>query len=480
MTMLETAPPVSRHKCLVYEGHPREQLPIVVPLLLNGLRDRYRCLYLGSPEMVELVEAELALRGLDVGAELRRGALLLSSDRGHLQNGVFDPRAMIAMLRDSIGQAVQDGFTGLCATGDMAWELGGDENLGRLLEYEALLEKLFPELPLTGICQYRRDALPAAAIQDALLAHRSIHIGPRACGDNLFYIPPEVLLEGGERARDRRGEWMLQQITKILRAENDRDLALEALRRSETEQRMLAQKLIDVNQGLEQLVRERTADLEAFSYSVSHDLRAPLRAVDSFTRILIEDHGRDLHADARGRLDQVLAATSRMTQLIDDLLAFSQASRSPLSSAGVDMTALARDVVEELLGRIPKPAAVVTLGALPAAHGDAALLRQVFINLVDNALKYSAKRPDPRIEIGGRTEAGEHVYWVRDNGAGFDMRHRHKLFEAFERLHAKSQFEGNGIGLALVKRIIDRHRGRVSAEGAVDQGATFTFALPRR
>lgn len=471
---------VSRHKCLVYDGHPREQLPVVVPLLRNGLRDGYRCLYLGDPETVDMVEAALERRDVDVSAELRRGALILTSDRSHLKDGDFDPRAMVEMLRRTVDDAVRDGFTGLCATGDMRWELGDDRNFRRLLEYEALLEKVFSEKPLMGVCQYRRDILPARAIEDALLAHRSVHVGTDLNRDNLFYMPPDLLLEGGDSGRDRRGEWMCGQITRILRAEHDRDLAMEALRRSEAEQRSLARKLADINQGLERIVQERTAELEAYSYSVSHDLRAPLRSVEGYARILLEDHAASLDADARRRVDQILSGAGRMSRLIDDLLAFSQAAKSALKPVDVDMTALAREVLDELLPQARKPAASVTIGSLPRAVGDPALLREVFVNLIGNALKYSGKRDDARIEIGGREEGDGATYWVRDNGVGFDMKYAHRLFGSFERLHGRQDFEGTGIGLALVKRIIDRHAGRVTADGAVGQGATFTFTLPRR
>src|SRR5688500_15938002 len=164
----------SRHKCLIYEGHPAEQLPVVVPLLLDGLRQNWRCLYLGDPEAVGLVDDALAKRGIDTRREIDRKALVLSSDRGHLgSDGRFDPVAMVDGLCSSIDEAVSDGFVGLCATGDMRWELGADENFERLLEYEARLERVFRDRPLRGICQYRRDIVPAYAVRDALSTHQA-------------------------------------------------------------------------------------------------------------------------------------------------------------------------------------------------------------------------------------------------------------------------------------------------------------------
>jgi len=232
---------------------------------------------------------------------------------------------------------------------------------------------------------------------------------------------------------------------------------------------------------LEARVRSRTAELEAanreldsFSYSVSHDLRAPLRAVDGYARMLEEDYAGRLDDEGRRLLGVVREASRRMGQLIDDLLAFSKLGRQEPLRQRLDMTALASEVTEELRRDAP---ATVGMSVLPPAHADAALLKQVWVNLIGNALKYSGKREGARIEIGGREEQAENVYWVRDNGVGFDMRYADKLFGVFQRLHSAAEFEGTGVGLATVRRIVTRHGGRIWAEGAVDRGATFYFTL---
>ena len=235
-------------------------------------------------------------------------------------------------------------------------------------------------------------------------------------------------------------------------------------------------------QELEQRVEERTGELhaanqelESFSYSVSHDLRAPLRAIDGFGRILEEDYGGQLDAEGVRLLGVVRANSRRMGQLIDDLLEFSRLSRQPVAKQAVDMGALAREVTATLR---PAPAQV-ELAPLPHAAADPALLRQVWVNLIDNALKYSGKQPAPRIEIGGREERAETLYWVRDNGVGFDMRYADKLFGVFQRLHAAAEFPGTGVGLAIVQRLVARHGGRVWAESKPGEGACFFFSLPR-
>jgi len=202
------APEVSRHKCLIYEGHPSAQLPVVIPFLVDGLRENWRCLYLGSPDMARIVNRALAERGVDTVLETRRGALLISCSRDGLGNGSFNPGALVQHLCTLIDGAVHDGFQGLCASGDMKWELGADGNFDLLLEYEARLEQVFHEKPLRGVCQYHRDVLPARAIRQALLTHRSLYIGSALNRDNLYYVPPELLLdarEGGDTGGSKQG-----------------------------------------------------------------------------------------------------------------------------------------------------------------------------------------------------------------------------------------------------------------------------------
>jgi signal transduction histidine kinase len=470
---------VSRHKCLIYDGHPSESLPVIVPFLSEGLRDRRKCLYLGDPGMVTMVESALAGNGIDTAHECRRGALVLSSDRSHLDGGGFDPEAMVAMLCGLIDTALREGFQGLCATGDMTWELGTDRNFERLLEYEARLERVFREKPLTGICQYRRDAVPEHAVQDALQTHRSVYVGAELNRDNLFYMPPELLLEDEGRAlREKRGEWMCRQITRILRAEQKRDAAL-------AEQRRLAEQLAETNKDLERRVRERTTDLEAankeleaFSYSVSHDLRSPLRAIDGFVGMLLEDHAKSLDAEGRRLLDVVVKNARKMGALIDDLLEFSRLGRTAMRASPVDMKALVDEALQELLASSPGRRIETKVAALPAAFGDRTLLRQAWVNLLGNAVKYTRQRSVATIDVGGSAGDPENTYWVKDNGAGFDPRYADKLFGVFQRLHSESEFEGTGVGLALVQRVVNRHGGRVWAEGAPGAGATFTFTLP--
>ena len=220
-------------------------------------------------------------------------------------------------------------------------------------------------------------------------------------------------------------------------------------------------------------------ELEAFSYSVSHDLRAPLRAVDGFSQVLQDDYADKLDAEGQRIIDLVRDGTARMNRMIDDILAFSHSGTAELKSVPVDMADLVhRTIADELAPVLAKRAATIDIGCLPVAHGDKSLLRRVWMNLLDNALKYAGLKSDARIEVGASDGDGETVYHVRDNGAGFDMQYADKLFGIFQRLHG-AEFPGTGIGLAIVRKIIVRHGGRIWAEGKVGEGATFYFALPR-
>ena len=219
-------------------------------------------------------------------------------------------------------------------------------------------------------------------------------------------------------------------------------------------------------------------ELEAFTYSVSHDLRAPVRAIDGFARILEEDHAAQLDGEGRRVLAVVRTSSQRMGRLIDDLLAFSRLGRQSLNRALVDMRSLVQRAIDGI-GADARGRAQITVGPLPAGHGDASMLQQVWTNLIDNAVKYSSRRERAQIHVDSYEAGGEIVYRVRDNGAGFDMRYYDKLFGVFQRLHGAQEFPGTGVGLAIVKRIVERHDGRVWAESAPDRGATFCFSLPR-
>jgi signal transduction histidine kinase len=261
--------------------------------------------------------------------------------------------------------------------------------------------------------------------------------------------------------------------TKTLEESNERLLTAE-------------QSLRTLNAELEERVALRTSqleaankDLEGFSYSVSHDLRAPIRAIGGFCTLLTKDHGPQLDAEAQRKLGVIKGEAERMGALIDDLLAFSRLGRKALQPAEIDMRDLASTAYKRLLNGHTDHSIDFRIGTLPHATADRSLLEQVWVNLLSNAIKFSGKKDAPVVEVGAIAEEREYVYFVRDNGAGFDPRYAAKLFGVFQRLHDAVEFPGTGVGLALVQRIVVRHGGRVWADSKPGEGATFHYTLPK-
>jgi signal transduction histidine kinase len=241
-----------------------------------------------------------------------------------------------------------------------------------------------------------------------------------------------------------------------------------------------------LNDELEQKVIDRTAqletankELESFSYSVSHDLRAPIRAINGYTKILKEDYEENIDEDGRTILQSIINNSKKMGNLIDDLLAFSKLGRKEVSVSEIDMAGLVQSVKEELVNDDSENIPVFRIAPLQPAKGDRSLIKQVWINLISNAIKYSQYKKEIAIEIGSFEQNRFIVYYVKDFGAGFDMEYYDKLFGVFQRLHSQEEFEGTGIGLAIVQKIVQRHQGSVWAESTVEEGSTFYFSLPQ-
>jgi signal transduction histidine kinase len=276
-----------------------------------------------------------------------------------------------------------------------------------------------------------------------------------------------------------------ESLAEQLRQERDRaNQARGHLEVQLEEQKRSTQRIRELNVELERQAHElRTAnnDLEGFSYSVSHDLRAPLRAIDGFSQLLVEDKGKNISHDTRHHLQRIRANVAHMASLIDDLLEFARCGRQSLEFGRLDMVTLAKYAAEQARstrlneGVIP----TIEIGELPAARGDEGLIRQVWVNLLDNAVKYTSKVEGPHITVSGRDEGERLVYEIRDNGVGFDSAFSSNLFGVFRRLHGAREYPGSGVGLAIVHRIVTRHGGEVWAKAEPNKGATFSFSLPK-
>jgi signal transduction histidine kinase len=402
---------------------------------------------------------------------MERLKLLHAVDRGLINNDTPEAIAEAALrpLRDLLGvsRAIVNVFD--MQAGEVEWlaAIGRQRSRSGGVRYPITLMGNLDALARGEPQVVDTQALPDSAHKDALLASgvRKYMAMPMIAGGELI----GALSFGGDS-----GEFGTETVDIAREVATQLAIAIAQAR--------LHERVRKQAEELERRVKLRTAELEAankeleaFSYTVSHDLRAPLRAIDGFSRIFEEDYGRYVDEEGRRLLAVVRDSSRRMGVLIDSLLAYSRLGRQALFPVRVDMRALAAEAWVELG---TEPAVQCSLAQLPAVCADRSLLKQVWLNLLSNAVKYSARRETPFIEVTGARQNGEAVYCVSDNGAGFDMRYYGKLFGVFQRLHAETDFPGTGVGLANVARIVARHGGRVWAEGTVDTGAKFYFSLP--
>jgi len=392
---------------------------------------------------------------------------LLTSANEQLKRGIEERKE----AREALDQS-EDRFRKLVeTTGDWVWEVNDrfvyeyvSPQVKEMLGYEP--EEVLGKSPFDLMPQ-KEDLRIAELIRllvekkKPIIAMEKIHIHKKG--------HPVVLETSGVPFFDKDGNFA----------------GYRGIDRDVSQRKRIEKELDDYRGHLEELVRGRTAELkaaneelEAFTYSVSHDLRAPLRAIDGFSRIVLDDYSTKLDAEAERLLNIIRSNTQKMGQLIDDLLSFSRIGRREIRTGTVDMKALANGVIQDMRLSSPGEALDFEVKEIPPAYGDGAMLRQVFFNLLANAVKFTKGRDEPRIEISGRKDGDEAVYRVKDNGIGFDMRYAAKLFGMFQRLHPAHEFEGTGVGLAIVQRIVHRHGGRVWAEGEVNKGAGFYFTLP--
>jgi DNA-binding response OmpR family regulator len=434
--------------------------------------------------------AATELHALDAGADAfvrKEGALdVILARLAAVLRGSSVQRADTASLMGPMRVlAVDDSVTYLQELGSMLRGEGYDVVLARsgeeaidLLAVQAvdciLLDLLMPGLGGKETCRRIKQSTvvrDAPLIMLTALEDRAAMIGGLAAGADDFISKSSdfEVLKARIRAQLRRKQF-----------EDEHRRIREALLRSELQaaEDRVAREVAEAQAALAGELERKNKELESFSYSVSHDLRAPLRTIHGFSKILVEDYAAVLDDQGRGHLHRVCSAAERMGQLIDDLLELSRVNKGGLNRAPSDLSAIARAVTTELERREPERQVETVIHGNMTASADARLVRILLDNLLGNAWKFTARVGSARVEFGAESREAGTVYFVRDNGAGFDMAYADKLFAPFQRLHTEAEFPGTGIGLATVYRVVDRHGGRVWAEGAVGRGATVFFTLP--
>jgi signal transduction histidine kinase len=426
--------PWGTHFCQFYDTGP-DLLDTLVPYFKAGLENNEFCMWVTS-EPLDHRAAEQALRAVmpDFDGYVDRGAIeIIPHTDWYLAQGTFDRTRVLDGWVHKLHDAQARGFEGLRLTGNTFWL---ESSLWRdFYEYEAVINSVIGRYHMLALCTYSLRKCGATEVLDVVENHQFSLV-------------------------KRQGRWT------VIAGVGAR-CTVEDLR---TLDHQLAQRTLD----LEAAVQE----LQGFSYSVSHDLRSPLRAVDGYSRMLVDFYGDRLDAEGRRLLAVVRENAQLMGRIIDDILDYTRLGRIDLHIEPLDMKALVNSAWDAVAGERRGGAPAFQVGDLPATRGDRMLVRQILINLLTNALKATRGKPAARIVAGGEARDREHAYFVRDNGIGFDHRYSDRLFGMFQRLHSAEEFPGSGVGLAIVKRLVNRHGGRVWAEGKVGQGATFWFSLP--
>ncbi|MGD0581695.1 MAG: response regulator [Bacteroidales bacterium] len=417
--------------------------------------------------------------------------LLVNIYEGAIQQNekLIQTRDELRLLNERLESIVED------RTSDLSAEIKlSNRIIDRLRESEEIFDRFLQNSPIyiffkdAGIRSLRLSRNYEQMLGkplNELLGKRMDELFPSDFARRMIEDDLRILKEGKQVTLEEEFNGRSYTTTKFPIYHNDKPQYLAGFTIDVTESKKAEKAILDLNAQLEQRVIERTSqleaankELEAFAYSVSHDLRAPLRAVDGFSKFILEDYGDKIDSEGKRLLNLVRSNTKQMDQLITDLLALSRVNRNELKLSGIDMTQMVISAFDETAQDDIKNNIRFTVDQLPKAYADPAFLKQVWINLISNAIKFSSKKKNPEIKIGSKIETHTNTYFIKDNGAGFNQEYAHKLFGVFQRLHTSDDFEGTGIGLAIVQRIISRHGGKVWAEGEEGKGATFWFSLP--
>ena len=437
------------HLCSVYET-TSEMMTQAVPYLKHGLLSGEQCIYVADENTNETVLSNLRNGGIDTDRAVEERHLLLWNRHDYKPAGPFDREVMFNFVQGNVDKAVAQGFSGLRLAVEMTWAPNAGVTLQDLVTWESLLNRLsYPGSKASFICMYNRHLLSSALIREAVYVHPVVVLGQQVC-PNLFYQPTEFALENKTEAE--KLEWMLSQIARA-------DLAEKAF--------------LQKTKALE----STNADLERFAYAASHDLREPLRLVTGYVELLAKRYKGRLDADADDFINFALMGVHRMNRLIQGTLTYARVGLSEPVFEAVNCEEVLSEVLENLGSSIAESSAQIVREPLPIVNGNRFLLSQVFQNLVHNAIKYHGPA-DPAVKISSHSRDGECLFAVQDNGVGIDPLYHDKVFEIFQRLDSLDEQSGSGIGLAICKKALERHRGRIWVESLMGKGATFYFTIP--
>ncbi|HEV2394730.1 MAG TPA: MEDS domain-containing protein [Verrucomicrobiae bacterium] len=487
------------HLCLFYEKEPAEQLPVLVPYIHEGLARDEQVIYIADDQPVEQLSSDLEHNGIDVAAARAKDRLRLWTRAEWRQPGALDASKKARQVRALIDEAAAAGFKGIRFAVEMTWILGPSISAGELELWEAMLnELLLREFPSRMICQYNLSWLGPEILLAALHTHPVAVLGEEFCR-NWFYRAPLILgshnraSEPSSLASPIAGErispaaeldWMTLQLRSARETEKQREELVRSRMELAEAERGRAQ-LARLNEALEQRVQERTASLrealrqmEEFSYSISHDLRAPLRAMQGFAKAVQEDYSERLDGRGREFLECIVRSSLRMDRLIQDILSYSRLGRLGPQLCPVALDSFARELVGQF-AKLHAPHARITLDRpLLPVLGHESSLSQVLSNLLHNSVKFVASGIAPRVRLWTELRGERVRLWVEDNGIGIKPAHQGRLFRLFVRLHSQEKFEGTGLGLAIVRRSVEKMGGTVGVESDGRTGSRFWIELP--
>lgn len=436
------------HIALFHKSH-EEQLATVVPFVRQGIARGERVMYV----LDELSEADAieALRGgdVDVDAAAESGALTFHTlEETYLRNGYFDPDDMLALYSDALDEATAE-YPALRVTASTNWLLDDRATIGRFMEYESRVNDLFHGEDCIALCHYDCTTLPPEILVDVIRTHPHLIYENTVC-HNFYYTPPEEFFEPDEPMRD---------VERMLGTLVDRTRAR-----------------VKLTETIEEL-EESNERLRRFAYIASHDLQEPLRMISTYLQLLEDQSAATLDEEAQEYIDIAVDGANRMREMVNGLLAYSRIDMHDADFGPVECTTVLNDVITDLQVQLDESDTTIVCDGLPTVVGDANQLKQVFSNLVSNAIKYSGEDP-PHVEIAAERQGDRHVFSVADTGIGIAPEYTDQIFELFNRLHSNETYQGTGIGLALCRKIISNHGGDIWVDSELGEGTTFYFTLP--